>query len=82
MRGAWGRGTTIAVLALAAWLAPGSPRAEPAGNPRVAMPFLCAVEGGRLRVEPAPVQVYETAGQRESQPFQACAGPQGGRCRT
>lgn len=49
---------------------------------RVAMPFSCAIENGRLTVEPSSERTYLVLGRRSEQPFRACDGGPSARCRT
>lgn len=49
---------------------------------KIAFPFTCGIDGGRLRLEPAADQVYPITGPRDQQPFTFCPAGEGGRCRT
>lgn len=48
---------------------------------RLAMPFLCRVDQGRVDLTPSPEQTYDVLDRREQQAFTACFGPGGGQCR-
>ena len=77
MRGVWG--SAALVLPLLA----GSPAAaETMHGGRIALPFACSVERGRVRVHPGAEQIYEIADRHDSYPFTACPSGAGRQCRT
>ncbi len=49
---------------------------------RVSLPYSCAIEQGRLRVERAPDRIYPILGQREQQPYTYCPDGSAARCKT
>ena len=77
VRGVWGSAALVLPL-----LAGSIAAAETTHGVRVAMPFTCSVERGRVRVLPGPEQIYEISDRNESQPFTACPAGPSRQCRT
>lgn len=59
-----------------------APLAQAAARERVAMPFDCGVERGRVWVAPAAERSYPIIGERDEQIITTCRPPQSGACRT
>jgi hypothetical protein len=59
-----------------------APLAQAAARERVAMPFDCGVERGRVWVAPAAERSYPIIGERDEQTITTCRPPQSGACRT
>jgi len=49
---------------------------------RLAMPYACAVDGGRLLVEPSPERSYAILGRHDQEPYAVCSRFNASRCRT
>jgi hypothetical protein len=71
--------TAIAALLAAAQVVGATPGLA---RDRLALPFTCALENGRLRVEPAAEQTYVITGGREQKAFTHCPGNETGQCKT
>lgn len=53
-----------------------------AARERIAMPYSCHVQGGRVMVGPAPEQQFLVSTPRQQQPYTFCINDDPGRCRT
>lgn len=73
------RWTDIVAVVVTSWAAAGGASAEPA---KVVVPLACAVERGRLVVNPASERTHPILGQRSSHAFTTCAAGKEPRCRS
>lgn len=75
MRPAFALATAFTALVFAA-------SGEAAAKDRIALPYTCTVDGGRLRLEPSGEHDYPIVGPRDQRTFTFCPMGGGGRCHT
>lgn len=80
MRGA--KGTRQFVIAVAALVALGPDPVAAAGDERLALPFECALDQGRVRLTPSKERLHAIVGVRQERVVLACGTGPGRNCRT
>jgi hypothetical protein len=78
-----GRGLAHAIGATFLFAVLSTTGSAPSGaRDRIALPFTCTIEHGRLHVEAAAQQIYAITSHRDQQSFTYCPVGEGDRCRT
>lgn len=80
MRGA--RGTRFFFISIAALTALAQDRAAASGEERLALPFECAIDQGRVRLTPSKERLHAIVGVRQERVVLACGTGQSRNCRT